>query len=133
MSRSSIQALPRVQSEGPKNKGNDAWRSAPGACVGRIPSMTAQTAAATAPGKSTRWYAGATRDQWKVFASGYLGWMLDIMDLMLFAMVISHVSADLGFDRGMAGVVASVTLIATAFGGLFFGFLADRIGRTRSL
>jgi len=95
--------------------------------------MRGNVVAASEPRKSERWYAGATRKQWNVFASAYLGWMLDIMDLMLFAMVISHVSADLGFDRGMAGLVASATLIATAFGGLVFGFLADRIGRTKSM
>jgi len=82
---------------------------------------------------SSRWYAGATKAQWQAFWSSYLGWMLDIMDLMLFAMMITYISADLGFDRSAAGMVASATLIATAFGGLFFGFLADRIGRTRSM
>lgn len=55
------------------------------------------------------------------------------MDLMLFAMMITYISADLGFDRSAAGMVASATLIATALGGLVFGFLADRIGRTRSM
>lgn len=79
------------------------------------------------------WYRGATRDQWKAFASAYAGWTLDIMDLMLFAMVIVHMGKDLGFGREAAGVVASVTLVATAFGGLLFGFLADRIGRARSM
>ncbi|WP_246867414.1 MFS transporter [Diaphorobacter sp. LR2014-1] len=59
--------------------------------------------------------------------------MLDIMDLMLFAMMIKYISADLSFDKGMAGVIASMTLLATAVGGLVFGFLADRIGRTRSM
>ncbi|MGC7518112.1 MFS transporter, partial [Pandoraea pneumonica] len=37
------------------------------------------------------------------------------------------------FDKGVAGIIASLTLLATAFGGLFFGFLADRIGRTKSM
>ncbi|MBS0466710.1 MAG: MFS transporter [Proteobacteria bacterium] len=84
-------------------------------------------------GQDARWYVGRTPQQWRAFASSYIGWMLDIMDLMLFAMMIKYISADLSFDKGMAGVIASMTLLATAVGGLVFGFLADRIGRTRSM
>jgi MFS family permease len=80
-----------------------------------------------------RWYVGRTPQQWRTFASAYVGWMLDIMDLMLFAMMIRYISVDLSFDKGLAGVIASMTLLATAVGGLVFGFLADRIGRTRSM
>ena len=80
-----------------------------------------------------RWWKGASRPQWRAFNSAYLGWMLDIMDLMLFAMVIQHVSADLGMDKSAAGLVMSATLLATAGGGLVFGFLADRLGRARSM
>jgi MFS family permease len=80
-----------------------------------------------------RWWQGATRQQWHTFGSAYLGWALDVMDLMLFAMVIKHVGADLGFDKSAAGMVVSATLLATAGGGLVFGYLADRIGRARSM
>ncbi|GGV41844.1 putative metabolite transport protein [Actinomadura cremea] len=87
----------------------------------------------TTPGRAPAWYRGATKDQWRTFTGAYLGWMLDVMDLMLFAMVISDVSADLDFDQSAAGFVASAALVATAVGGLLFGFIADRFGRTRSM
>ncbi|MBS7541717.1 MFS transporter [Ancylobacter oerskovii] len=87
----------------------------------------------TASGPKTAWYVGATKAQWQAFWSSYLGWALDIMDLLLFAMLLSHISADLGMSRSTAGMIASASLVATAFGGLIFGFLADRIGRTRSM
>lgn len=80
-----------------------------------------------------RWYRGATRDQWRAFWSAYLGWMLDVMDLVIFSMVIVYVISDFGSDRGTAGLVASFTLLASAVGGVVFGYLADRIGRTRSM
>lgn len=92
----------------------------------------AAMAVKTAP-SAQPWYRGATRAQWHAFGSAYIGWMLDIMDLMLFAMVIHEIAADLHFDKGVAGMIASLTLLSTAFGGLIFGYLADRIGRTRSL
>ncbi|MEA5668529.1 MFS transporter [Stenotrophomonas sp. MH1] len=82
---------------------------------------------------SGRWWQGASKQQWGTFRSAYLGWMLDVMDLMLFAMVLKHVSADLGFDKSQAGMVMSATLLATAFGGLVFGYLADRMGRAKSM
>lgn len=87
----------------------------------------------TASAPKTAWYVGATTAQWQAFWSSYLGWALDIMDLLLFAMMLSHISADLGMSRSTAGMIASASLVATAFGGLIFGFLADRIGRTRSM
>ena len=83
--------------------------------------------------RGERWWKGASKQQWRAFNSAYLGWMLDIMDLMLFAMVIKYVIVDLGMDKSSAGLVMSATLMATAAGGLVFGFLADRLGRARSM
>ena len=37
------------------------------------------------------------------------------------------------FDDGMAGLLGTVTLLASAAGGLLFGLVADRIGRARAL
>ncbi|NDZ78621.1 MFS transporter [Streptomyces sp. SID10853] len=59
--------------------------------------------------------------------------MLDIMDLMIFSMVITYIIKDFHTDQGLAGLIASLTLVASAFGGLIFGFLADRFGRTKSM
>ncbi|MFG1287844.1 MFS transporter [Xanthobacter versatilis] len=95
--------------------------------------MSVELSAKTPAPASARWYVGATKVQWQAFWSAYLGWSLDIMDLLLFAMLLSHISTDLGMDRSTAGMIASASLVATAFGGLVFGFLADRIGRTRSM
>lgn len=95
--------------------------------------MTIEITNNTTATPTTAWYVGATKAQWQVFWSSYLGWALDIMDLLLFAMLLSHISADLGMSRSTAGMIASASLVATAFGGLIFGFLADRIGRTRSM
>lgn len=81
----------------------------------------------------TPWYKGATPAQWKTFWAAFLGWTLDVMDLMLYSMVIIYAMKDLNFDKSIAGSIASATLIASAFGGIIFGFLADRIGRKKSM
>ena len=41
--------------------------------------------------------------------------------------------ADLGFGKAMAGLIGSFTLVAAAVGGILFGMIADRYGRTRAL
>lgn len=62
-----------------------------------------------------------------------LGWMLDSMDVMLYSMIIPAAQRELHMSSGAAGLVMSLTLIAAAAGGIFFGFVADRLGRTRAL
>lgn len=59
--------------------------------------------------------------------------MLDSFDVMLYALVLVAVRADLGMDSQTAGFLQSLTLIASAIGGLLFGVLADKWGRTRAL
>lgn len=92
--------------------------------------MASQAAEETATGP---WYRGATKNQWRAFAGAYMGWMLDVMDLIIFSFVITYVIAEFDADAGVAGLVASATLVASAFGGIVFGFIADRIGRTKSM
>jgi MFS family permease len=62
-----------------------------------------------------------------------LGWLLDAFDVMLYALVLTALMADMGFDRQTGGFLGSVTLAASAAGGIIFGILADRLGRTRAL
>src|SRR5438105_5232474 len=71
--------------------------------------------------------------QWRTLTAAALGWMLDAFDVMLFALVISAIVADFGVSKGRAGQLATLTLLASGIGGLFFGWIADRIGRTRAL
>ncbi len=62
-----------------------------------------------------------------------LGWMLDAFDVMLYALVLTSVREDLGLSAEVAGGLQSLTLLASAAGGIGFGILADRAGRTRAL
>jgi MFS family permease len=59
--------------------------------------------------------------------------MLDSMDVQLYALILLEVMQSLNMDAAMGGLLASFTLLASALGGVFFGVLADRIGRTRAL
>jgi MFS family permease len=79
------------------------------------------------------WPAQVTPAERRSLIAGALGWMLDAMDVMLYSMVLADLMAHLGMSKPQAGFLNSLTLFASALGGLLFGFLADRIGRTRAL
>jgi MFS family permease len=79
------------------------------------------------------WYRTITRDQWRVLVAAKLGWMLDAMDFMLYAMAIGQLRTYFGFNDATAGMLGTITLVMSGVGGVLFGYLADRIGRTRAL
>jgi MFS family permease len=62
-----------------------------------------------------------------------LGWMLDAFDVMLYSLVIAFIMRDLHMSKQSAGLLNTLTLLASGIGGVLFGFIADRIGRTRAL
>ena len=75
----------------------------------------------------------ATPAQRRTLLAAALGWMLDAFDAMLYALVLAYVMRDLGMSKKTAGFLYTLTLLASGIGGVFFGFLADRIGRKRAL
>ena len=66
-------------------------------------------------------------------AAATLGWMLDGMDIFLYAMVLAELMRELNLSKEEAGLLASLTLVASAIGGILFGFIADRLGRRFAL
>jgi MFS family permease len=77
--------------------------------------------------------ATASRTERRALLASFLGWMLDGMDVTLYAMVIAELMRSLSLTGGQAGLLASVTLVASALGGVLFGVLADRVGRRAAL
>lgn len=69
----------------------------------------------------------------KALLAASMGWLLDAFDVMLYALILTAVIAELGLDRATGGAMASFTLGASALGGLIFGVIADQLGRTRAL
>jgi MFS family permease len=82
---------------------------------------------------SPPWYRTITREQWRVLLAAKFGWMLDAMDFMLYAMAVGQLRAYFGFNDATAGLLGTVTLVMSGVGGLVFGYVADRFGRTRAL
>ena len=80
-----------------------------------------------------RWYREITADQWRVLIAAKCGWMLDAMDFMLYAMALGQLRTYFGFTDATAGLLGTATLLMSGIGGLTFGYVADRFGRTRAL
>ena len=91
------------------------------------------TAKAAAAAPAIPWYRTVTAEQWRVLAAAKVGWMLDAMDFMLYAMALGQLRAYFQFDDATAGLLGTVTLVMSGVGGTIFGYVADRFGRTRAL
>jgi MFS family permease len=99
-----------------------------------VPNLT-QAAAPDSPRRvfSFDWLRNATLPERSSLIAGGLGWMLDAMDVMLYSLVLTFLIREFAMDTRTAGLLNSLTLVASAIGGLLFGVLADRIGRIRAL
>lgn len=79
------------------------------------------------------WWRVAEAAPRKALVAAAMGWALDAFDVMLFSLTLASVIADLGLTKTQAGALGSITLLGGAAGGLLFGHVADRFGRTRAL
>jgi len=94
------------------------------------------------------WYRGVPRYAWIVLAIAALGWLFDTMDQNIFTLVRQPAVTSLLYPGVAARALTaaqqaaavssgawmtSIFLIGWAVGGLFFGSLGDRLGRTRTM
>lgn len=93
--------------------------------------MTATPVGVAAPEVTS--FRDVTPAQWRTLAAAMMGWMFDSMDFMLYVMAIGRLQQYFGFSAATAGLLATVTLLTAAAGGLTFGVISDKIGRVRTL
>ena len=74
------------------------------------------------------WWRAADATAHRALVAASLGWMLDAFDVMLYSMVLASLIGELGLSKSEAGMLGSLTLLASAGGGLLFGIVADRAG-----
>src|ERR1700719_141404 len=86
-----------------------------------------------APTRLFSWPRDTTAAEQQTLLAGGLGWMLDAMDVMLYSLVLAFLMREFAMDTRTAGFLNSLTLLASAIGGLLIGWVADHIGRTRAL
>jgi MFS family permease len=73
------------------------------------------------------------RSAWRALFAAQLGWMLDAMDFLLFTFALRPIQREFGLSNPAIALVAMSALVASGFGGILFGRLADRIGRVRAM
>src|SRR5438477_4108199 len=87
---------------------------------------------------------GLSGYQWLVIAAAWLGWGFDVFDGLLFNYVARACLPDLlHLDPGdpareatitqWTGTLTSVLLVGWGFGGIIFGKICDRVGRSKAL
>src|SRR6202162_2334649 len=95
--------------------------------------LTSASVSSANPSASSRlfnWPRDTTAAERQTLVAGGLGWMLDAMDVMLYSLVIAFLMREFAMDTRTAGFLNSLTLVASAIGGLVFGWVADRIRRS---
>ena len=83
--------------------------------------------------------ASVGREQYMALTAALLGWLFDGFEMGIFSMVGRQAIIDLvkTSDKGTVGiwfgVITAGFLVGAATGGVFFGWLGDRIGRVRAM
>lgn len=68
-----------------------------------------------------------------VIVASYLGWTLDAFDFFILVFVLKSIAADFHTTIKEVTLAISLTLAMRPLGALVFGFLADRLGRRKTL
>ena len=87
-----------------------------------------------------KWYEGVTSYMWLVLLIGSLGWVFDIFEGQIFVASMKEAMPSLLPEGTLGGTVdyynniaLASFLVGGALGGVLFGMLSDRIGRTTTM
>jgi MFS family permease len=79
------------------------------------------------------WFTALGEKGRRAFRAAFAGYMLDAFDLIVLTLSLAAIGTTFGVGTGATGALSTVTLSASAVGGILGGVLADRIGRARTL
>jgi MFS family permease len=79
------------------------------------------------------WYRTLPGPAVHAFWASFLGWALDAFDYQIFSFVLTAIALAFGLTNAQSGLIATSTLVVSAFGGVLAGVLADSIGRVKTL
>jgi putative MFS transporter len=72
-----------------------------------------------------------TTNQWKIFAAATVGDMLDFFDFYLIGFVLAFIVGGWHLTYGQSGAILLSSGIGAPIGSLFWGWMADKIGRRK--
>jgi putative MFS transporter len=74
-----------------------------------------------------------TKHQWLIAGAATLGDMLDFFDFFLIGFVLAFIVKDWNLTYGESGAILLASGVSAPFGSLFYGWLADKVGRRTAL
>jgi putative MFS transporter len=74
-----------------------------------------------------------TKNQWLVAGAATLGDMLDFFDFLLIGFVLAFIVNEWHLTYGQSGAILLASGVSAPFGSLFYGWLADKLGRRTAL
>ena len=66
---------------------------------------------------------------YRIIALCFAAWIFDFYDLILYSFMIVPIAHDLHLSQTQSSLTLGLALAMTAFGGVIFGFVGDRLGR----
>ncbi|MDQ1013302.1 MFS family permease [Streptomyces sp. V4I23] len=82
---------------------------------------------------SFAWYRSMSPKGRRAFKGAFGGYALDSYDFLVLPMAVVAITAYFGLTTAQTGLLTTVTLLASAVGGVIAGVLIDRIGRVKTL
>lgn len=73
-----------------------------------------------------------TRNQWKIILAAILGDMLEFFDYFLIGFVVAFIAGPWKLTFGESAVILLASGFGAIFGSVFYGWLADKIGRRKT-
>ena len=70
-----------------------------------------------------------TTNQWKIFAAATIGDMLDFFDFYLIGFILAFIVGGWHLTYGQSGAILLASGIGAPIGSLFWGWMADKVGR----
>jgi MFS family permease len=106
-----------------------------------MPTVDPKPIASSTPAqKTSRWYEGVSRYQWLVLLIASLGWVFDTFEGQIFVVSMPEAMPSLlpegtadGAKSYYNNIALGAFLLGGALGGVLFGMLSDRIGRTKTM
>jgi MFS family permease len=92
-----------------------------------------RTATRTRTERAGNWFAALGVSGRRAFRAAFAGYMLDAFDLIVLTLSLTAIGVTFNVGTAATGALSTVTLSASAVGGILGGVLADRIGRARTL
>src|SRR3954453_7325461 len=98
-----------------------------------IPAGRSTAGTAARARKPESWFAALGVSGRRAFRAAFAGYMLEAFDLIVLTLSLTAIGVTFDVGTGATGALSTVTLSASAVGGILGGLLADRVGRARTL